>query len=65
MAYSHTAYIHLGRKHKPKANSVMGAHLPPSLLIKRKGDSRPNCRSSGTELNVRGPGLSEEEAGMA
>lgn len=57
MAYLHMAYIHLGRKHEPKADSAMGAHLAPSLLIKRKGDSRPDCRSSGTEPNVRESGL--------
>lgn len=42
---------------KTWANSQSrGAHLPPSLLIKRKGDSRPNSRAgkakkTGTELN--------------
>lgn len=48
------AYIHMGRKHEPKANSVMGAHLLPSLLVKSKGNSRPNSRvgkAKGLALN--------------
>jgi hypothetical protein len=28
MAYSHMAYIHMGRKHEPKADSVAGSSLP-------------------------------------
>lgn len=62
MAYSHMAYIHMGRKHEPTATSVRGAHLPPSLLVKRKGDSGPNSRAgrakkTGTELPARVSGL--------
>lgn len=51
------AYIHMGRKHEPIATSVRGAHFPPSLSVKRKGDSRPNTRAgkakTGTELIAR------------
>lgn len=62
MAYSHMAYIHMGRKHEPAATSVRGAHLPPSLLVKREGDSRPHSRAgkaekTGTELTARVSGL--------
>lgn len=28
MAYSHMAYIHMGRTHEPKAKSVMGSSSP-------------------------------------
>lgn len=51
-----------GAKHEPAATSVRGAHLPPSLLVKREGDSRPHSRAgkaekTGTELTARVSGL--------
>lgn len=39
------AYIHMGRKHKPKANSAAGSSRLFTSPKKKKGDSRPNCRS--------------------
>lgn len=46
-----------------------GAHLPPSLLIKRKGDgaSRPNSRAGKAKNWLKGgvSGPFREEAGMA
>lgn len=39
------AYIHMGRKHKPKADSVAGSSPPFASPKKKKGDSRPNCRA--------------------
>lgn len=61
MAYSHMAYIHMGRNMYERPIQSWGAHFPPSLLIRRKGDSRPNSRAGkakdSTELNGRVSGL--------
>lgn len=39
------AYIHMGRKHKPKANSAAGSSPLSASPKKKKGDSKPICRA--------------------
>lgn len=73
MAHLHTAYIHLGRKYGPKANSI--AENLTSLLLsqpRRKGAADQTAhwegKSSGSELNGWDGGYlvySQEEAEMA
>lgn len=68
MAYLHMAYIHVGRKYEPRADSISGN--PVSLLLsqpRRKGAAGQTAdwegRSSGSELNGRDGGylvISEE-----
>lgn len=44
MAYPHTAYTHTGGHMNERPIQPWGAHLPPPLLVRRKGDSRSNSR---------------------
>lgn len=67
------AYIHMGRKHKPKANSAAGSS--PSLRLSQEEERGQQAsylqswegKSPGSELNGRRVGVwpTEEETGMA
>lgn len=44
------AYIHMGRKHEPKADWVAGSSPPFTSPRKKKGDSRPHCRAGKAKV---------------